>query len=450
MPTINPNSPPFSFQFTLRETHILLPLPRVTARGTTIMLHVGNCFIPLGVFGLAELRAGASHIALLVVFGCLVRRCRPLTPLTAALLGLYLCLMFYVQRRLASGLGLHYPSLRAWRTSRHNFRVTSPYRAPADNHISSISNSNDNGGGPRRRRPVAVLTGGERGIGLEAAKQLALMGFDLFLCCPPSPDADRALAVVQSLGQKRAAHARLVALDLASEESVRSGAALVLREAAHIDVLINNAGILSPAGGKYRRVNSPKGAELVVAINFLGHVLWTELLLDRVRSTAGSRVVNVTSLLQLSACVPAGHTPLSVLRESCSPRPAIHTHNYSLSKLLLVCYTHDLARRLEGSATRAVSVHPGVVLTAIYDGWGLWALLMRGVMRTVFKFPGEGAEVVLYGALSADIRSGSFYADCRAADGLVSPLALDDKQNRAITDFARGHFGLPPCKDPVA
>ncbi|KAK7196303.1 dehydrogenase-like protein [Novymonas esmeraldas] len=395
------------------------------------MLHVGDAYIPWSVFTLSELRAGFGQIALLVVWGAVLGPLCRRGPLGCAAVVAYTAGMFFFQRRLASGLPVRFASLRAWRSSPENFRKSSSFVAALKAKKAPVAGVSAEGFG---ERPVVVMTGGERGIGEQVVDQLVREGVDVLLCCPFEEEARRTIARLTSRIPN--ARVRFVKLNLNDEESVRDGAAEVLRVTPRIDVLINNAGMASPLT---YRVNK-RGYEVALSINFLGHVLFTELLLERVTASGPSRIVNVASLMHLDARMPGPcTTPLDTMATNCDPASPHHTRNYSLSKLLLVCYTRDLARRLRGTDTVVAALHPGVVLTDIY---ALGAVFMKVFLRTVFKFPGEGAEVVLHCALASDIRSGSFYADCALYDSLLSPLAVDDAHNERLRRVLLRYFAL--------
>lgn len=396
------------------------------------MLHIWNCFIPWGVFTLAELRAGICHVVLLFPWALLFWRIDSRNVLDWALFFVYTVAMFFFQRRLASGFPVRFTSLRAWRTSPDNFRRTSSFLKAIQ--AKTFPTGEVVAGEGFGARPVAVITGGERGIGRQVVEQLLREKIDVILCCPFEEVAQRTITKLQA--RIPGAKVTFLKLNLNDEHSVRESAAHILRMTPRIDMLINNAGLANIIGYKANK----QGNEVVLAINFLGHVLLTELLLDRLKASGPSRIVNVASLLELNACLPGPcKTPLDALITNCDPQSPYHTSNYSLSKLLFICYTRDLARRLQGTATQVVSLHPGVVLTAIYQ---FGAIFMKLLLRTVFKFPGEGAEVVLYCALADKLHSGSFYADCQCYDCVVSPLALDDAHNQRLRRVLLRYFGL--------
>lgn len=401
------------------------------------MLKIWNCYLPWQVLQLAELRAGVSHVLLLFVFFALVHYLGFSTLKGTLCICLYTSAVFFFQRRLASGFPVRHFSVSAFRTSPDNFRRTSLFLKALKEKKATAAGTVFSG-----TRPLAVLTGGERGLGFEVAKQLVREDVDVLMCCPFPAEAKRAIDDIKQHLQGSKAEIGFVELNLAEESSIRRCAEAIKAATNRIDILINNAGILSNGGPS--RTNA-RGDELVLAVNFVGPVLLTELLLDQIKSSGGpARIVNVASLMELNANVLAGYTPLTTLKKYCQPTATHYAQNYSLSKLLIICYTRDLARRLQGTPVSVATLHPGVVFTGIYENWGLWFVLMRALLRTVFKFPAEGAEVVLYCAIGDIVKSGGFYADCELHDNCLSPLVYDDTQNRQITEFVYEHFGMSP------
>lgn len=400
------------------------------------MLKIWNCYLPWQVLQLSELRAGVSQVVLLYCFIAYVAPMGGFTLRGIACSVAYLAVTFFFQRRLASGLSLRYPSAYAFRVSSDNFRRTSRFLQGLRQKEAAAAGTMFLGS-----RPLAVLTGGERGIGFEVAKQLVRLDVDVLMCCPFPAEAERAIATIRAHSTGSKADIKFVELNLAEEDSIRRCAEVIKAATKRIDILINNAGILSNAGP--RRANA-RGDELVLAINTVGPILFTELLLEHIKASGPARIVNVASLMELNANVAPGLTVLQTLQAHCQPKPTYYAPNYSLSKLLTICYTRDLARRLEGTQVSTATLHPGVVFTGIYDGWGIWSVAMRAVLRTVFKFPAEGAEVVLYCSIGDIAVSGGFYADCELHDNCLSPLAYDETQNRDITKFVYRHFNMEP------
>ncbi|XP_050738276.1 retinol dehydrogenase 12-like [Eriocheir sinensis] len=253
---------------------------------------------------------------------------------------------------------------------------------------------------------TVIVTGATAGIGKETARDLLRRGARVIMACRNLEKAARVAgelrADVGDVGELVVRH-----LDTSVLESVRAFAKEVLDAEKAIHVLINNAGILGP---KERRVTADD-LELTMATNHFGHFLLTNLLLGRLKESAPSRIVNVSSL--------AHKWP----REQCLSDLAMTSkyssmHAYSVSKLCNVLFTRELADRLAGTGVTATSLHPGCVKTDIgSDRWNLLMYLAFCVMFFVVKNAESGAQTTIYLAVSEEVEgvSGSYFADCKEA-----------------------------------
>ena len=133
---------------------------------------------------------------------------------------------------------------------------------------------------------TVIITGANTGIGLETSVELAKRNARVILACRSVERGKRATVEVR----KRSGNDNVVfrQLDLASLNSVRKFADKFLEEEPRVDILINNAGIIS---GSFKE--SVDGFESTFAVNHLGHFLLTNLLLDRLKEASAARVVNV-------------------------------------------------------------------------------------------------------------------------------------------------------------
>lgn len=217
----------------------------------------------------------------------------------------------------------------------------------------------------RRTMRAVVVTGGNRGAGLAAARNLAGRGYDMILLCRDEQAGRRALGSLHS--PQSAGNHRLVATDLASFGSVRAAAARIAGMEVSISALVNNAACLP-----VRRAESRDGFELQIAVNHLAHFLLTNLLLPQLRGADGpSRIITISS---------AAHSgPAFNFRDPNWERRRYRRRRaYQQSKLANVLFTLALARRVAGTGIQAVALHPGV-----YD---------TGLLRSyVSGLPGGGA-----------------------------------------------------------
>ncbi|NXJ16381.1 DHR13 reductase, partial [Odontophorus gujanensis] len=194
-------------------------------------------------------------------------------------------------------------------------------------------------------------------------------------------------------------------LDLSSLHSVHTFATTFLQQEPHLHLLINNAGV--SAGG-----TTENGFSLTFQVNHLGHFLLTQLLLQRLQSSAPSRVVIVTSSAHC-----AGRLRMAELGRS-PPGPFAAFQDYCDSKLANMLHVRQLAANLQGTGVTAYAVHPGFVNTQLFRHAPLWLQpLWTPLSRFCFRSPAEGARTVLFCATQDGLEplSGHYFADCRPA-----------------------------------
>lgn len=189
--------------------------------------------------------------------------------------------------------------------------------------------------------------------------------------------------------------------DLSSQREVRRLAAEVLDSYPRLDVLINNVG-----GFWATRHVTVDGLEQTFAVNHLAAFLLTDLLLDRLKASAPSRVVTVSSGAQSMGTIN--------FEDLQGERIYSGQTAYNQSKLAGVMFTYELARRLDGTGVTATVLHPGVVNTAFgaEDPSRIFKLIVPFV-RPFMKTPEQGAATSIYLASSAAVEgiTGTYFAD---------------------------------------
>jgi NAD(P)-dependent dehydrogenase (short-subunit alcohol dehydrogenase family) len=239
---------------------------------------------------------------------------------------------------------------------------------------------------------TVVITGGNSGIGLEAAVDLARMGASVVIT---ARRAERGAAAVAEIRRRSGSDSvAVVALDLASLESVRDAAAEILATTERLDVLINNAGaILS------QRTLTAEGFEATFGANHLGHHLLTHLLLDRLVASTPARVVNVASLAHRGAW--RGMSWDDLHRE----RGYNASQVYAESKLANILFTRELAARLVGTGVTANACHPGGVRSGFGSSEDTRGLERLGMVigRPFLLSAARGAEPLVYLAASPEV-----------------------------------------------
>jgi NAD(P)-dependent dehydrogenase (short-subunit alcohol dehydrogenase family) len=251
---------------------------------------------------------------------------------------------------------------------------------------------------------TCVVTGANSGIGLETARGLAQRGAHVVLVCRNAQKGEAALTDIRR--DTGSTQLELLLADMSSLASVRELAAQVQQRCPRLDVLVNNAGAAVPS-----RTLSADGIEMTLAANHLGPSLLTLLLLDRLESSAPSRIVNVSSEAQLSA-------PLVMDDLQFAQRKYNALAAYAQSKLLMNAFTFELARRLEGTGVTANCLHPGVVATNIWPADTPWYLkLMIGLIKPFMLNAKRGAEVSLYLATSPEVATttGQYFVKSKPA-----------------------------------
>jgi NAD(P)-dependent dehydrogenase (short-subunit alcohol dehydrogenase family) len=243
-----------------------------------------------------------------------------------------------------------------------------------------------------------LITGANAGIGKWTAIGLAELGASVVL---HARSAEKGRAAQDEVKRRTGRHdVDLLLADFASLAEVRRLAAEVLDRYPRLDVLVNNAGLISG-----RRQESADGYELTFAVNHLAPFLLTNLLLDLVVASAPARIVNVASRAHLRA---------SIDFEDLDLRHGYHGMDaYSRSKLANILFTRELARRLAGTGVTANSLHPGVVRSDFGSGGELGGVMGAGwaIMQPFLLSPKQGAETSIHLASSPDVAgiSGEYF-----------------------------------------
>ena len=261
---------------------------------------------------------------------------------------------------------------------------------------------------------VAIVTGANTGIGRVTAMELAKRGAEVFLACRSE---DKALPVGDEIRAAVGDRAHFMQLDLGSLKQVREAAAAFLALDKPLHILVNNAGLAGQRG------LTEDGFEIAFGVNHLGHFLFTELLLDRIVSSAPARIVNVSSEAHYESDTLDWDT-LTKTTQTVTGLP-----EYSRSKLANVLHAKELARRLDGKGVTTYSLHPGVVAS---DVWRRVPLPFRWLMKLFMVSNEEGAETSVYCAASDDVaaHSGRYYE--KSAEKEPSAAASDEALAREL------------------
>jgi NAD(P)-dependent dehydrogenase (short-subunit alcohol dehydrogenase family) len=264
---------------------------------------------------------------------------------------------------------------------------------------------------------TVLITGGNVGIGLETAVGLAGLGASVTIASRNTEKGARARdEIAERSGND---DVEVMALDLARFDSIRSFAADFLARHDRLDVLVNNAGVILS-----ERRETADGFEATFGVNHLGPFLLTGLLLDRLKASAPSRIVNVASEAHKFAIDGLKFDDLQCEGHFFSYRV------YGRSKLANILFTRALARRLEGTGVTANALHPGSVATGFgQDGdTRLITKATLSIARPFLLSPEAGARTSIWAASAPELDgvSGEYFVRSRRADKKLSRAARDD------------------------
>lgn len=261
---------------------------------------------------------------------------------------------------------------------------------------------------------VMVITGGNSGIGKEAAVSLAAAGATVAIT---ARDAARGAAALAEIRRRSGSESvEVVPLDLADFASIRAAAADVLARFDRLDVLVNNAGLIL-----LHRAETAQGFEMTFGVNHLGHFLFTSLLRERLVASAPARVVVVASDAHKFARAGIDFDDLQSTRKYRSFAA------YARTKLENILFARELARRLAGTGVTANALHPGFVASNFArqgDAGRLGSITM--VLGRPFATTPEKASATttfLAGSDEVQGRSGEYWVRC--APNATTPLAHD-------------------------
>ncbi|WP_111510805.1 oxidoreductase [Mycobacterium kyogaense] len=252
---------------------------------------------------------------------------------------------------------------------------------------------------PDQTGRIAVVTGANSGIGYETAAALARNGAHTVLAVRDAKQGQLAVKKIRLAAPNADVTTQL--LDLECLESIRSAAADLRARYPRIDLLVNNAGLVS-----FARQTTQDGFELHFGVCHLGHFAFTGLLLETLLNTAGSRVVTVSSL---------GHRLRKATLDfddlDWTTRPYNWMHAYGSAKLANLLFTYELQRRLaeaRNAETIATAAHPGTSKTSLVRGEPLWVKLQNLLFSGLHQDARMGALPTLRAATDPTVAGGQY------------------------------------------
>jgi NAD(P)-dependent dehydrogenase (short-subunit alcohol dehydrogenase family) len=279
------------------------------------------------------------------------------------------------------------------------------------------------------RGRVCLITGGTSGIGAETARGLARLGATVAIV---GRTADRAKTAVREIRQETGnENVDFLLADLSSQKDVRALASEFRGRYDRLDVLINNAGALF-----MNRINSVDGIEMTFALNHLSYFLLTNLLLGRLKASAPSRIVNVSSDAHSGATLDVANLQGSM--------GMFGMRAYGQSKLANLLFTYELARRLEGSGVTVNALHPGFVGSGFGKNNGRLARLGMSAVQRFAISPEKGAQTSIYLASSPEVAgvTGKYFVKMQPIPS--SQASYDAALARRLWEISEEMTGLAP------
>lgn len=274
---------------------------------------------------------------------------------------------------------------------------------------------------------TVVITGANSGIGLETARVLALHKATVVMCCRSMDKGEKAVQGI--LAKDAEAKLSLQQLDLASLASVRKAAEELNEKLGQIDVLINNAGIMATPYG-----TTKDGIEQQLGTNHIGHFLFTNLLLDKVRAAGpGARIVNLSS---------SAHNMCGVHFDDISGKGTWAQSfmgkwkAYGQSKTANILFSVELAKRLKDEGITVNACHPGVIATNLTQYMSAPERAFASLASVFYKTTGQGAATTVYLATAPEVAeiTGKYFADCNLLE--AKAYAMDEENAKKLWEVS--------------
>jgi NAD(P)-dependent dehydrogenase (short-subunit alcohol dehydrogenase family) len=271
----------------------------------------------------------------------------------------------------------------------------------------------------RMQGKICMVTGANSGIGKATALGLAQMGASVVMVCRDRARSEAAQSEIKAKSGNNAVD--LLIADLSSQQSIRELAEQFKQRYSQLHVLINNAGVFN-----LTRHETVDGLEMTFAVNLLAPFMLTNLLLEVLKVSAPARIVNVSSDSH-----EAGYIKLEDLQ---SEKHYRSMRTYGQSKLALVLFSYELARRLQGTGVTVNCLHPGFVATHIAQGNlpPLARAAAKFVVSLLGSSPEEGAKTSIYLASSPDVEgvTGKYFV--KSIPKQSAPISYDESLQQRL------------------
>lgn len=276
---------------------------------------------------------------------------------------------------------------------------------------------------------LCIVTGANSGIGKATAMELASQGAYVVMICR---NEKRGLNAKEEIIQKTGnTGVELMLADFSYQYEIREVAEKITNKFDQVDILINNVGTIF-----HKRQETMDGIEKTFAVNHLGPFLLTNLLLPHLNKAPEARIINVASEAHRVG-VPVFDLDNLQLQKGFGGVKA-----YGLSKLCNIMFTHELAKKLEGTHITTNALHPGVVSTNLAEEASWWMKFLYFIGRPFMRSPGKGARTPIYLATSDEVAgiSGKYFKNQKQVK--PASIAFDDEMTSKLWDISERLTGL--------
>ncbi|XP_050544210.1 retinol dehydrogenase 13-like [Daktulosphaira vitifoliae] len=266
-------------------------------------------------------------------------------------------------------------------------------------------------------KKVIIITGANTGLGKEAARLFAIKNATVIMACRDMEKCEKSRVELVLQSRNKRLYCRKC--DLSSQESIREFANNFKKEFDHLDALINNAGVM-----RCKQSITKDGIETHLGVNYIGHFLLTHLLLDCLKKSAPSRIVNVTTIQHKNSAINKDDFNMT------------KTYNeeaaYNQSKLAILMYTTKLAEILKDSGVTVNAVYPGVCTTDLSRHLPYYTSVSRYFVKPMawlfLKSASKGAQTLIHAAIEPQLENvtGQFLSNF---EQIPMPVQVKDQKN---------------------
>jgi NAD(P)-dependent dehydrogenase (short-subunit alcohol dehydrogenase family) len=277
---------------------------------------------------------------------------------------------------------------------------------------------------------TCMITGANSGIGKATAIGLAKMGATIVMICRNRERGEQALEEIK--GKCKNGSLDLMIADLSSQKTIHKFVKEFKVKYQFLHVLINNAGV-----NLSKRILTEEGIETTLAVNYLAPFLLSNLLLNTLQASKPARIVNVASSVQAK----------KIDFENLNGEKHYRQLNaYSQSKLAVILFTYEFARRIDGNGVTVNCLHPGYVKTKMIRNFRKFVKYFYHLIGLFMKTPKRGAKTPIYLASSPDLDgvNGKYFKNRKEADSVK--VSYDEELAKRLWDISEELTHLNPAK----